>query len=60
MVTKKTSSSAKKTAPKKASAKTTTQRKAANKVDYYPNRVPLLAAVAGVSLLMLIALLVVL
>lgn len=28
------------------------------KVDYYPNRVPFLAALAGISLLMVIALLV--
>lgn len=29
-----------------------------HKVDYYPNRVPFLAALAGVSLLMVIALIV--
>lgn len=47
--------STKKAAPKKTASRST---KRANKVDYYPNRVPLLAVVTGVSLLMVITLIV--
>lgn len=61
MVAKKTAHVAKKTPAKRAPsrpAKTSVKRKTASKVDYYPNRVPFLATVAGVSLLMVVALLV--
>lgn len=58
---KKTPTTKQKPAAKKApshQAKTTVKRKTATKVDYYPNRVPVLATTAGVSLLVVIALLV--
>lgn len=57
MATKAKSTTEKTTTTKKPAA----ARKAkstANKVDYYPNRVPFLAAVVGISFLMVIALLV--
>ncbi len=50
------------TTTKKPSAKAASPKKKAaqrtSKVDYYPNRVPLLAVVTGVSLLMVITLIV--
>lgn len=55
------SSPKKATTKKKPAAKKPAVQKVkstARRVDYYPNRVPLLAAIAGVSFLMVIALLV--
>lgn len=58
MVATKAKSSTKKATTAKKSTASRKVKSTANKVDYYPNRVPLLAAVAGVSFLMAIALLV--
>ena len=63
MVTKAKSTTKKATTvtKKNPTAKKTSVRTAkpvSNKVDYYPNRVPFLAVTAGVSLLMVLALLI--
>lgn len=56
------SSSTKKTTTKRPAAKKTSSavgaKRGAKRIDYYPNRVPLLAVVTGVSFLMLITLIV--